>query len=363
MKSSIALVLLSVLVGCAAESGDEVAEAPVEAVEADETAAASIGHTDVQIRNDVKLHVRSAGRKGAPLMLFLHGWPEYSGKWDTYLRSFGNDYYAVAPDMRGFDRSSKPGVALTNGEVRVAPGASDNYRLDTLAEDISLLVQKLGYSSCVLVAHDWGGMVAYYVTERYESLVDKLVVMNAPHPKYYAMLYADQTSAQRKAAAYVDDLISPDARFKLSFFGHFALKRAIFHESIHTFTSAEKAGYVESWKQDQGSSSTLAASALYYTDYVRNLHARTASMKGFSQTPTLLFWGKSDKGVLLDNVNGIKKCVGNMQPVVYFDDATHWISHEKTAQIVPAIRRFAADPAIVKGAARTLPECEAINVP
>ena len=108
--------------------------------------------------------------EGKPLMLFLHGFPEFWYSWRHQLRHFRHRFHTVAVDLRGYNDSDKPlGIA--------------NYDLDLLVGDVAELIEQLGGGKAVLVGHDWGGVVAWAVAIDRPELVQRLVIMNAPHPK------------------------------------------------------------------------------------------------------------------------------------------------------------------------------------
>jgi len=108
----------------------------------------SLGSHEYVMANGLKFHCVSAGDKSKPLMLFVHGFPEFWFSWRYQLREFCKDYHVVAMDMRGYSETERP------------PNKQD-YRIDLLSQDIVELIPALGYSSCTLVAHDWGGAVAW----------------------------------------------------------------------------------------------------------------------------------------------------------------------------------------------------------
>ncbi|XP_066563889.1 epoxide hydrolase 4 isoform X1 [Amia ocellicauda] len=117
----------------------------------------------------LRLHYVSKGDPSQPLMLFLHGFPENWFSWRYQLREFGGRWRAVALDLRGCGESA-------------APGRREDYALDQLLGDIRDIIAGLGYECCVLVGHDWGGVLAWHFAMYYPSMVQRLIVMNAPHP-------------------------------------------------------------------------------------------------------------------------------------------------------------------------------------
>jgi len=117
----------------------------------------------------VKLHYVENGDRSKPLMLFVHGFPDFWFGWRKQLPVFAKTHWVVAIDMRGYNDSSKPAW-------------QSSYTIETLAKDIHDFVHALGRDSCILVGHDWGGFVSWQTATAYPELVDKLIILNAPHP-------------------------------------------------------------------------------------------------------------------------------------------------------------------------------------
>ncbi|XP_046853123.1 epoxide hydrolase 4-like [Xenia sp. Carnegie-2017] len=131
---------------------------------------ASFGnHHYVTTKSGHKFHYVAKGDTDKPLMLCLHGFPEFWFSWRFQLKEFSNDYHVVAFDMRGYGDSYSPTGAI-------------NYVAQFLVQDIKEVVDALGYSSCILLGHDWGGVSAWSFAMIYPDIVDKLVIVNAPHP-------------------------------------------------------------------------------------------------------------------------------------------------------------------------------------
>jgi len=116
----------------------------------------------------VKLHYVEKGDKSKPLLLLVHGFPSFWYCWHHQLRDLSKDYWVVAVDMRGYGESDKP-------------AGREMYARELVAGDLARLVAELGRTSCVVAAHDWGGIVAYTLAEKHPSVVDKLIIVNAPH--------------------------------------------------------------------------------------------------------------------------------------------------------------------------------------
>ena len=193
-------------------------------------------HDTVRV-NGIDLHVRSMGDAQAPLMLFLHGFPEYSGAWDEVLPAFAGDFHAVAPDQRGYARSSKP-VGL------------EAYRIKPLVRDILGLGEHYSPGRpFVLVAHDWGASVAYATAIAAPNRVARLVVINGVHPgPFQRALIEDE--AQRKASAYIHYLRAPEAEERLSANNFEKLLGMLTRFGPQPWlTPHKRAGYLEAWRQ------------------------------------------------------------------------------------------------------------------
>ena len=125
-----------------------------------------IRHAEAEV-NGVRLHYAAAG--AGSLVMFVHGFPEFWYEWRRQLVEFGRDHLAVAPDMRGYNLSSRPSDL-------------DAYAVPTLVEDIRALAEHLGHRRFTLVAHDWGGAVAWVFAMLHPGMLERLVLINAPHP-------------------------------------------------------------------------------------------------------------------------------------------------------------------------------------
>ncbi|XP_014835490.1 PREDICTED: epoxide hydrolase 4 isoform X2 [Poecilia mexicana] len=130
-------------------------------------------HCYVRIKESgLRFHYIAAGERGKPLMLFLHGFPEFWFSWRYQLREFKSEFRVVAVDMRGYGESD-------------LPLSTESYQLDHLVTDVKDIVEYLGYNRCCLVGHDWGGTIAWLFAIHYPEMVTKLIVLNCPHPSVF----------------------------------------------------------------------------------------------------------------------------------------------------------------------------------
>ncbi len=156
---------------------------------------------DRALPHGITLACRTAGERGRPVLLFLHGFPEGAFAWDALLEHFSQPAHGgwrcVAPDLRGYGRSSAPADVAA-------------YRPQHLMADIEALIDDEGGRVGCLVAHDWGGALAWGVAARSPQRLARLAIVNAPHPAAFARDLAHDP-AQQAASAYMNFLVRPDA--------------------------------------------------------------------------------------------------------------------------------------------------------
>jgi len=271
----------------------------------------------------VSLHLVTAGRDMSPggpaPILFLHGFPEFWYAWRNQLEVFGAERVAAALDMRGYGRSDKP------PEV----GAYDSARL---VADVAAVLDRVSPARpAVLVGHDWGGVVAWQFAARHPERLEKLVIINAPHPAVFARELLNNP-AQRLASAYValfrSRLAEPFLRA-----GRFALlRRAVFGGAAPgAFSREEQERYVAAWSQ----TGALAGGLNYY----RAARLVPAEAIRPVTTPTLVLWGMKDTALLPGNLEGLEEYVPDIT-VQRIPDGTHWVVHEHPGVVNVGIAEF-----------------------
>jgi pimeloyl-ACP methyl ester carboxylesterase len=280
--------------------------------------------------NGQRLHYVTAGK--GKLIIFLHGFPEFWYEWKNQLVEFGRDYQAVAPDMRGYNLSSKP------GEV-------EQYQVKYLVEDLRALAEKLSHKKFILVAHDWGGAVAWAFAMAHPDRLEKLVIINAPHPGVFQRELRENP-AQQKASQYTIMFRSAQAEQILSANNYAALVQAVLGPGLKTgvFTEADKQAYIEAWSQP----GALTGGLNYYRasrvgpptgddKQAPNFAAGLGSLE--VKVPTLVVWGEKDTALLTGNLEGLDKFVPNLT-IKRIANGTHWVIHEQPALINEYIREF-----------------------
>jgi epoxide hydrolase 4 len=278
--------------------------------------------------NGVRLYYVTSGK--GPLIIFLHGFPEFWYEWKDQLAEFARDHRVVAPDMRGYNMSAKPvGV--------------EHYQMKDLVEDVRALADHLGYKKFILVGHDWGGGVAWGFAIAHPEYLEKLVIVNCPHPAILARELANNPM-QQKASQYMLLFRSPQAEQILSANNYAALVEAVLGDGLKSgvFTEADKQAYIAAWSQP----GALTGGLNYYR--AANLGPPVPGAPAappsdpdnmLVKVPTLVIWGEKDTALLTGNLDGMDKFVPDLT-VKRIPDGSHWVIHEKPALVNGYIREF-----------------------
>lgn len=282
--------------------------------------------------NGIRLHYVSIGQ--GKLIMFVHGFPEYWAEWENQLIEFGKDHQAVAMDMRGYNLSSKPRDA-------------ENYHVKYLIEDLRALAEHLSDQKVVLVAHDWGGAVAWSAAIRQPDWIEKLVIINAPHPAVFARELL-HNSNQQKASQYMLMFRSPKAEKVLAENNYSGLLKILFQfGSKWELTDKVRSKYIAAWSQPgalAGGLNYYRASPLYPPESqqdkekiegILNLPHDMLEVR----VPTLVIWGEQDQALLPGNLDGLSDFVNDLT-IKRIPDGTHWVIHEQPDRVNRLIREF-----------------------
>ncbi len=299
----------------------------------------------------ITLSCRGCGERGRPVLIFLHGFPEAAFVWDELLEHFARPehggYRCVAPNLRGYERSSAP------ADVKA-------YRPKHLVQDIVALIEaETGGTSpttplAALVAHDWGGAVAWNLANQHPLHLKKLVIINSPHPGTF-LRELQHNPAQQAASAYMNFLIRPDAASLLAADGHARL--FTFFENMGAasapgtpgapigagwLTEAMRAQYRAVW--DQG----LEGGLNYYrASPLRPARGNDPGAGAVTlppeavrvDLPTLVLWAQDDVALLPALCEGLQAHVPELR-LVPLPQATHWVVHEQPGRVIAEIADF-----------------------
>ncbi len=282
--------------------------------------------------NGVRLHYVSVGT--GKLVMFVHGFPEFWGEWQNQLADIGKDHQAVAPDMRGYNLSSKPADVA-------------KYHIKELIEDLRALAEYLGHKKFIMVAHDWGGAVAWSFAMRFPDWLEKLIIVNSPHPAVFARELL-HNPAQQKASRYMLMFRTPEADGILSENNYAGLMAALSQfGSKWEMTQEDRLRYNEAWSRPgalTGGLNYYRASPLYPPTSkddeekikgIMNLPHEMLEVK----IPTLVIWGEQDQALLSGNLEGLGEYVGDLT-IKRIPDGSHWVIHEQPELVNSLIREF-----------------------
>jgi pimeloyl-ACP methyl ester carboxylesterase len=272
------------------------------------------------ISNGVKLHYVTQGE--GPLMLMLHGFPEFWYSWRHQIPEFAKDYKVVAPDLRGYNESEKP------------PQQSA-YVMSEFVKDIEGIIQGLGYDRCVLVGHDWGGAIAWNFADTHPAMLERLIVLNIPHPVKFMEGLRTPQQLMRSWYAFLFQLpVLPELIIELSDYQpiELGLKGLAIDESI--FTPADLKAYKDAASQP----GALTAMINYYRNPFSNMRQREWDL---IQVPTLMIWGEKDKALGKELTYGTEEYVRDLQ-IRYIPNCGHWLHHEQPELVNRYMREFLA---------------------
>ncbi|MBC5764852.1 alpha/beta fold hydrolase [Ramlibacter albus] len=275
--------------------------------------------------HDVTLSCRASGERGRPVLMFLHGFPEAAFVWDELLEHFAaQGYRCIAPNLRGFERSTQP------KDVKL-------YRPKYLVQDIAALAAIEGAPLECLVAHDWGGAVAWNLANQHPELAKRLAIINSPHPGTF-LRELKTNPRQQAASAYMDFLIRPDSE---------TLLRANDYERMWGFFSRDGA---DAWMTDELKAKYREVWDLSLEggcNYYRASPLRPSTAAGIEiplemltiDIPTFVLWGMEDRALPPELVEGLGDYIPDLE-LERVPGASHWIVHEQPALVMQRLGAF-----------------------
>ena len=270
--------------------------------------------------NHVRLHYVTQGE--GPLMLMLHGFPEFWYSWHHQIPVFAQDYKIVALDMRGYNDSDKPQDVSA-------------YRMAELIKDVKGVIQGLGYDQCVLVAHDWGGAIAWQFAYAHPEMLHKLIIMNLPHPaKFQEALRSNPQQILRSwYIGFFQVPMLPELMFQANDYRGIA---SMFAERA-TNNSAFSPADLDAYKNAAAKRGALTAMINYYRSNLDTL--LQPKEWGILDVPTLLLWGEDDFALGKELTYGTKAYVRDLE-LHYLSQCSHWIQQEQPELVNQYMRTF-----------------------
>ena len=262
---------------------------------------------------DVRLHYVEAGE--GPLIVLLHGFPEFWYGWRLQLQPLAAaGFRVVAPDLRGYNLSSKPdGVAA--------------YDTGQLAADIRGLVQERGAESALLVGHDWGGTVAWATAMSHPEVVDRLAILNAAHPR--KLLQGLHHPGQLRKSWYFFFFALPELPESVVHANNWHFFRNFLDDADPAYTPEEIDRYVEAWSQPGAATGMIN----YYRASVRQSPKHAEAQLRPISAPTLVIWGQRDRYLGPELAEPDHDDVPNLDRVERLPDASHWVHHDEAERV------------------------------
>jgi epoxide hydrolase 4 len=272
---------------------------------------------------DQRLHYVEAG--DGPLLVLLHGFPEFWYGWRQQIRPLAAaGFRVVAPDMRGYNLSSKPdGV-----------GAYDS---DQLTADVHGLIHERGAESALLAGHDWGGSVAWATAMKYPEVVDHLAILNAAHPRKLSQGLHHPGQLRKSWYFFFFDL--PELPEGVVHADHWRFFRHFLRDARPgAFTPEDMDRYIEAWSQPGAASGMIN----YYRSSVRQSPKRAEAQLRPIQAPTLVIWGEDDRYLGSELAEPDHDDVPNLDRVERLPDASHWVHHDEPERVTQLLTGFFA---------------------
>ncbi|MBD1868190.1 alpha/beta hydrolase [Cyanobacteria bacterium FACHB-471] len=276
---------------------------------------------DYIISNGIRLHYVTQGE--GPLMLMLHGFPEFWYSWRKQIPEFAQDYKVVALDLRGYNDSEKP----TDQSA---------YVMSEFIKDIEGVIRGLGYDRCVLVGHDWGGAIAWNFAYAHPELVEKLIILNLPHPAKFAEgLRTPQQLLRSSYIFFFQIPWLPELLVQAS--GYQIVAAALTGMAVNksAFSDADLAAY----KEAAAKPGALTAMINYYRNPFQQ--GIVNQEWGVLDVPTLMIWGENDTALGKELTYGTEAYVRDFQ-IRYIPDCSHWVQQERPDLVTQYMREYLA---------------------
>lgn len=284
-----------------------------------ETAPLPAGCADLYVEaNGVRFHCVAGG--SGPLVLLLHGFPEFWYSWRQQLTALAARCRVVAPDLRGYNLTGRP---------------ASGYDVATLCDDVRALIAALGEREAAVVGHDWGGAIAWSFAIRYPDYTRRLAIVNAPHPGTF--LRSLRHPGQLARSAYI-------AFFQLRGVAERAIARNDYAVVRRVFRAADPE---RRWLSDEdvgryvaalARPGALSAALEYYRQALRRgFHA--VSPLRIVQAPTLVLWGDRDPALGPETVEGLGAWVCDLT-LLRFPEAGHWLNQQEPERVNAALLDF-----------------------
>lgn len=281
-----------------------------------------------------EFHLREWGERDAPILLMLHGFPEYGGAWADLAERMMDDWRCVAPDQRGYGLSW-------------APPEVEAYRAGELAADMAALIEMLG-GPVVVIGHDWGASVAYALAIARPDLVSRLVILNGVHPGTMSAALA-KDGAQRRASQYMRFLRREGSEAILAADGYAKLL-GLFAEGMDMswMGPAVREDYIREWSRPgrlHGMVNWYRATRMAVPEPGEPVEYTPPPVEKLRvRMPHLLIWGMGDKALLPEATEGLEEYCDDLTRAE-IEEADHWLVHQRPGAVERILRGWLAEKA------------------
>lgn len=249
-----------------------------------------------------------------PLVVLLHGFPEYRRTWSRQLPALARaGFRAVAPDLRGYGDSPKPRDI-------------DSYRVPELAGDVASLIESQG-GRCVLAGHDWGALVAWFLAMMRPELVERLAILNVPHPYAFARELKRSTRQKLNSSyqLFFQLPVIPELCWRL--FGRALMRRMAAEDCMNPGPLSPMFHYYRALRRTRGQ--------------LRKLMRRI-------EVPVLLIWGEEQSIFIEETLHGLDEWVPQLH-IERIARARHFVQHDAPERVSQLLIDFAKDPSLRSG--------------
>ncbi len=278
--------------------------------------------------NNINLHVMTDGPENGTAVILLHGFPEFHYGWKNQIPALvQTGFRVIVPDQRGYNLSDKP-------------GGISAYDVDILAKDIVGLFDHFGIQKAKLIGHDWGAAVAWIVAINHPERLEKLAILNVPHPDVMADFVLNNP-AQRKKSWYV-------YFFQIPWFVEWILSKNNFEYLArmlrrsgrkNTFTEADIVEYKKAWSQNGAVTGMLNWYRAAMRRGLRSTLKRKKASARRVHVPTMMLWGKRDIALSFEMAQpSIDLC--DQGELTFFDKSTHWVQHDASVEVNQKLIEF-----------------------
>jgi pimeloyl-ACP methyl ester carboxylesterase len=262
----------------------------------------------------VKIHYAAYGPKGpaVPVVVMVHGFPDFWYTWRDQMRALGDaGYRTVALDLRGYNLSGQPEGA-------------EHYDMRLLVGDVINVIRSQGRPKVTLVGHDWGGAISWQLAFAAPELLDRLIILNLPHPRGLARELAGNP-AQQKNSEYARRFQEPDSHTKLK------------PEALAAWVKdpAARQKYIEAFRR----SSLAGMMAYYQRNYPRPPYTVPESPVTPLKIPTLLIHGLGDQALLSPALNGTWDWVEDLT-LVTIPASGHFVQQDASDQVTKSVKMW-----------------------